>query len=138
VYIQVWKTAATFDPRRASAWSWLALLTRSRAIDRMRADGAYRDTVDELQRSASRSTTADDSCGSALQDVARSERAEVVHAALRELPGDQRRALELAFFGGLTHREIAERAEIPLGTVKSRIRTALLTLRQRLETEFQG
>ncbi|HET6617635.1 MAG TPA: sigma-70 family RNA polymerase sigma factor [Gemmatimonadota bacterium] len=135
VYLQVWKTAGSFDPERGSAWSWLALLTRSRAIDRMRADGSYRDAVDDLQRIATRSSM-EESDGNLLQDIARSERAEVIHAALRDLPGDQRRALELAFFGGLSHREIADRTETPLGTVKTRIRTALLKLRERLETEF--
>lgn len=136
VYLQVWKTAGSFDPQRGSAWSWLALLTRSRAIDRMRADGSYRDAVDDLQRIATRTSMEDETDGNLLQDVARSERAEVVHAALRDLPGDQRRALELAFFGGLSHREIADRTETPLGTVKTRIRTALLKLRERLETEL--
>ena len=136
VYLQVWKTAGSFDPERGSAWSWLALLTRSRAIDRMRADGSYRDAVDDLQRIASRTSMEEEPDGNLLQDIARSERAEVVHAALRDLPGDQRRALELAFFGGLSHREIADRTETPLGTVKTRIRTALLKLRERLETEL--
>ena len=79
----------------------------------------------------------DDGDGNLFQDIARSERAEVVHTALRELPGDQRRALELAFFGGLSHREIAERTETPLGPVKTRIRTALLKLRERLATELE-
>lgn len=136
VYLQVWKTAGSFDPQRGSAWSWLALLTRSRAIDRMRADGSYRDAVEDLQRTATRTSMEEGTEGNHLQDIARSERAEVVHAALRDLPGDQRRALELAFFGGLSHREIAERTETPLGTVKTRIRTALLKLRERLETEL--
>ncbi|HEY7471174.1 MAG TPA: sigma-70 family RNA polymerase sigma factor [Gemmatimonadota bacterium] len=138
VYVQVWNTAASFDPLRASAWSWLALLTRGRAIDRMRAEGSQRDASEDVQRLASRATTADEPDGNPMHDVARSERAEVVHAALRELPGDQRRALELAFFGGLTHREIAERTDTPLGSVRTRIRTALLELRERLEAEIGG
>ena len=135
VYLQVWKTAGSFDPQRASAWSWLALLTRSRAIDRMRADGSYRDAVEDLQRVSARAASeAPD--GNLLQDVSRSERAAIVHSALRELPGDQRRALELAFFGGLSHREIAERTDTPLGTVKTRIRASLFKLRELLETEL--
>ena len=137
VYLQVWKTAGSFDPQRASAWSWLALLTRSRAIDRMRADGSYRDAVEDLQRVATRATSGGESEGNLLQDISRSERAGVVHTALRELPGDQRRALELAFFGGLSHREIAERTDTPLGTVKTRIRTGLQKLRERLGTELE-
>ena len=135
VYVQVWNSAASFDPRRASAWSWLALLTRSRAIDRMRAEGSYRAVVDDLERSGSPAAEATEADASPVRDIARSEEAEVVRAALRELPREQRHALELAFFGGLTHREIAERTDTPLGTVKTRIRTALLKLRERLEVE---
>ncbi|CAN5870511.1 sigma-70 family RNA polymerase sigma factor [soil metagenome] len=136
VYAQVWKTAGTFDPERGSAWSWLALLTRSRAIDRMRAEDTYRGAVDAVMR---RQPYFDPpvSGGRPHQEAAASERAGIVRAALGELPGDQRRALELAFFGGLTHREIADRTDTPLGTVKTRIRTAILKLRERLEPELE-
>ncbi|HET6360692.1 MAG TPA: sigma-70 family RNA polymerase sigma factor, partial [Gemmatimonadota bacterium] len=129
VYIQVWRTARGYDPGRGSAWSWLALLTRGRAIDRMRADGSYRDAIADLVLHQSDSI---EPAGPPRCDVAHMERAETVREALRALPGDQRRALELAFFGGLTQREIAYRIGTPLPTVKSRIRTALTRLRERL------
>lgn len=138
VYVQVWKSAASFDPLRASPWSWLALLTRSRAIDRMRAEGSYRAVVDDLERSGSPEAEAAEQGASPLRDIARVEDTEVIHAAMRELPREQRHALELAFFGGLTHREIAERTDTPLGTVKTRIRTGLLKLRERLEVKSGG
>jgi RNA polymerase sigma-70 factor (ECF subfamily) len=137
VYMQVWKMAGTFDPERGSAWSWLALLTRSRAIDRMRADGSYHDAVDDLMRRQTLSDRPRVAGGHQHQEAAASERAERIRAALGALPGDQRRALELAFFGGLTHREIAERTDTPLGTVKTRIRTALLRLREPLKPELE-
>ena len=137
VYMQVWKTARSFDPERGSAWSWLALLTRSRAIDRMRADGSYRDAVDDLMRRQPLSDPPREPGEQPHQEAARSEQAEIVRAALGGLPRDQRRALELAFFSGLTHREIAERTSTPLGTVKTRIRTAILKLRERLEPELE-
>ena len=138
VYVQVWKSAAGSDPLRASPWSWLALLTRSRAIDRMRAEGSYRAVVDDLERSGSPEAEAAEPGASPLRDIARAEETEVIHAAMRELPREQRHALELAFFGGLTHREIAERTDTPLGTVKTRIRTGLLKLRERLEVKSGG
>jgi len=137
VYMQVWKTAGGFDPKRSSAWSWLALLTRSRAIDRMRAEGSYRDAVDDLMRREPLSEPPVEPSGHPHQDAAASERAELVRAALSWLPGDQRRALELAFFGGLTHREIAELTDTPLGSVKTRIRTSMLKLRERLGPELE-
>jgi RNA polymerase sigma-70 factor (ECF subfamily) len=137
VYLQVWKTAGSFDPERGSAWSWLALLTRSRAIDRMRAEGSYRDAVDDLMLRQPLSDPPGGPGGRPHQEAAASERAELVRAALGLLPGDQRRALELAFFGGLTHREIAERTDTPLGTVKTRIRTAMQKLRECLEPELE-
>lgn len=135
VYIQVWRTARGFDPQRGSAWSWLALLTRSRAIDRMRSDGSYRDAIEELARQSNAVPAG--AVELPHDSASHSERAELVRAALGGLPGDQRRALEMAFFGGLTHREIAERTGTPLGTVKTRIRTALMKLRDRLEPELQ-
>ena len=131
VYIQVWKTARGYEPGLGSAWAWLALLTRGRAIDRMRADGSYRDAIADL---VLHQPFADpiEPTGPPRCDVAHLQRAETVREALRALPGDQRRALELAFFGGLTQREIAYRIDTPLPTVKSRIRTALMRLRERL------
>jgi RNA polymerase sigma-70 factor (ECF subfamily) len=129
VYIHVWKTARGYDPGRGSAWSWLALLTRRRAIQRMRADGSYRDAIADL---ALHQPDPIEPAGPTRSDVAHLERAETVRDALRALPGDQRRALELAFFGGLTQREIANRIDTPLPTIKTRIRTALTRLRERL------
>lgn len=130
VYIQVWRTARGYDPGLGSAWSWLALLTRSRAIDRMRADGSYRDAIAEL---ALQQPFPDPTVPAAQpRDVPCREWSGRVREALRELPGDQRRALELAFFGGLTQREIAYRIDTPVPAVKARVRTALMRLIERL------
>lgn len=135
VYLQVWKSADSFDPERGSAWSWLALLTRSRAVDRMRAEGSYRGAIEGVEREPSLTPVANPT-GSPHAQAMRSERSELVHGAVSRLPPDQREALELAFFGGLTHREIADRTETPLGTVKSRIRSGLSKLRDHLEPEL--
>jgi RNA polymerase sigma-70 factor, ECF subfamily len=129
VYIQVWRTARGYDPGLGSAWSWLALLTRGRAIGRMRADGSYRDAIAEL---VVHQPFPEPLEAPGPREVTHLERAETVREALRALPGDHRRALELAFFGGLSQREIAYRIGTPLPTVKSRIRTALTRLRERL------
>ena len=131
VYIQVWRTARGYDPGRGSAWSWLALVTRGRAIDRMRADGSYRDAIADLVLHQPFPDPIEP-VGPSRSEVAHFERAETVREALRALPGDQRRALELAFFGGMTQREIAYRIDAPLPAVKGRIRTALMRLRERL------
>lgn len=131
VYVQVWRTAGTFDSSRSSAWSWLAMLARSRAVDRMRADGSYRGALDDLTREPESAAVGNPVEGPE-RAAERTERGELVRRALRELPPDQRRALEMAFFGGLTHSEIAERINTPLGTVKTRIRTAMMKLRETL------
>lgn len=128
VYVQVWRTAASFDPTRGSAWSWLALAARSRAIDRLRAERSYRGALDGLELEPQAG-----GAGNPEQHTMLAERGAMVRAALADLVPAQRRALELAFFGGLSHSEIAEQTDTPLGTVKTRIRTAL----QRLERALQ-
>jgi RNA polymerase sigma-70 factor (ECF subfamily) len=131
VYIQVWRTARGYDPGLGSAWSWLALLTRGRAISRRRADGSFRDAVAEIVLHQ----PFPDSIEPVVpprDGVAPLERSATVREALRALPGDQRRALELAFFGGLTQREIAYRIDTPLPAVRARVRVALSRLTDRL------
>ena len=130
LYIRVWNTAQSFDPAREVPWPWLALLTRRLAIERMREDGTYPVGLDASRRGAS---SAPVRSSSRPED---SQRAEIVRAELHALPGDQRRALELAFFGGLTQREIAERTGTPLEAVRTRIRAALVQLSERLDPEI--
>ena len=134
VFLQVWQKAARFDPGRGDALAWLLTLARSRAIDRLRSRGAAR----------RRETGLDDGHDSPSSDPgpeARSslaQRAALVRDALAELPDEQREVLELAYFEGLTHSEIAERLSQPLGTAKSRIRLALAHLRRSLEPGVGG
>jgi len=136
VYVQVWRTADSFDPGRASAWSWLALLARSRAVDRARADGSYRDAVERLEERRARAPIGEPGGTNPEREAARGERADLLRRAVDELPAPQKEALELAFFGGLTHREVADRTDAPLGTVKSRIRSAIGKLRDALGPIF--
>ena len=137
VYVQVWQSAAAFDPNRGSGWSWLAMMARSRAVDRIRADGSYRGTLDRIL--AAPATAPAGNSGDAPDRAAvRNERGEMVRRAMERLPGEQRDALMMAFFGGYSHREIAERTAIPLGTVKTRIRTAMMNLKDILTPTMDG
>ena len=126
VYLQVWRTAGSYDAARGSAWSWLALIARSRAIDRLRSERSYREALDEVEREPELASGSRDD---PARDAGAAEERRAILEAMARLPEEQRAAVELAFFGGLSHREIAERTKTPLGTVKTRIRTGL----QRLE-----
>lgn len=131
VFMVLWEKAALFEPERGSAFAWAVTLTRNRAIDRLRT---RRRRTALLEASA----VADLGYESRAQEMGSDERAaagddaRLVRAALAELPADQKSAVELAFFSGLTQQEIAERLKEPLGTVKARIRRGLLRLRDRL------
>jgi len=127
VFSQAWRQAARYESRRGNVIAWLLNLTRSRAIDRLRGR-------------RSRPEAASDSLALEMPDLAPpiderlalSGRAAEIRAAVDELSVLQRMAIELAFYEGLTHVEIAERLELPLGTVKTRIRQGLLKLKDRL------
>ena len=126
VFIQVWKRAADFDESRGRPFTWLVTLARSRAIDRLRA-------LDSRQRTANESVLdVPERVSDAAEDAFKSEQREVVRDALDELPAEQREALVLAYFEGLTQSEIAARLGAPLGTVKTRMRSGMIKLRELL------
>jgi RNA polymerase sigma-70 factor (ECF subfamily) len=127
VFIQVWKTAANFDESRGRPFTWLVTLARSRAIDRLRALGSRQRVADEAMQEAAPESVSDSEA-----DALQSEQREVVRDALRELPSEQREALVLAYFEGLTQTEIAARLNAPLGTVKTRMRSGMIKLRELL------
>jgi RNA polymerase sigma-70 factor, ECF subfamily len=128
VFVYVWRAAATFDGRRGSVLAWLLVATRSRAIDRLRASrSGTRGRLRPLDGAPEAASSEDIEGG-----VAGREWETLCRSALRELPEDQRRALELAYFEGLTQQEIAERTRTPLGTVKTRVRLGLMKLRERI------
>jgi RNA polymerase sigma-70 factor (ECF subfamily) len=134
VFWQVWREAERYDGQRGSLGAWLATIARSRAIDALRARRtapSVGDNVDETPLAAD--PAADPEMQASLE-----QRAELVRAALAGLPADQRTALELSFFNGLSHGEIAEQLHEPLGTVKTRIRSAMLRLRERLHPLLGG
>jgi len=134
VFWQVWRDAERYDAQRGSVGAWIATVTRSRAIDALRA----RRGTPAAEEDVEKALLAADPTGDPEMQTTLGQRAEFVRAALEDLPSDQRMALELSFFSGLSHAEIAERLQEPLGTVKTRIRLALLRLRERLRPLLGG
>jgi RNA polymerase sigma-70 factor (ECF subfamily) len=128
VFSQAWTQAGRYDAARGSVLGWLLTLARSRAIDRLRG----RKTRLEPALDDTRLGEIPDAGIPADEQLAWAGRAAQVRAALEGLTMLQRMAIELAFYEGLTHAEIAERLELPLGTVKTRIRQGLLKLRDQL------
>jgi RNA polymerase sigma-70 factor (ECF subfamily) len=119
-FVEVWRRGAEYDASRGGPIAWILTIARTRAIDRLRARDSSART--EAQVAAQ---PAPPRAPSALELVERRQERERVQAALAALPEEQRAALELAYFEGLTHREIADRTQTPLGTVKTRLRLAL-------------
>ena len=133
-FAQLWEHGDRYDPGRASPFSYLMTVARSRAIDRARAAGRHRLALSEADEALLEALAAGGpSSPSPLTMLIRSESRSHVDGALAALPIEQREALELAYFEGLSHREVAERLHAPLGTVKTRIRQGLLRLRDALE-----
>lgn len=131
VFLTLWENAASFDASRGAAFSWAVTLTRNRSIDRLR-------TRTNRARLLGSSVPDDLGYGSnagilGADDWAElGERADAVRSAMDGLPAEQRNALELAFFSGLTQKEISEKLSEPIGTVKARIRRGLIKLRDAL------
>lgn len=135
---QAWRQASRFAAERGSVATWLLTIARSRALDRLRATRRLREETLEDSRGEVRGGEASSAAATIAapndpsRDVEQHERATLVRAALSELPNEQREALELGYFGGLSQSEIAERTGQPLGTVKTRMRLAMMKLRDRL------
>lgn len=130
-FVTLWEKAATFEHERGTAFSWAVTLVRNRAIDRVRM---RRRRAELLAESAPGDLGLDEDRGasSGSEAAATSDDARVLRDAVATLPAEQKRALELAYFSGLTQEEIAQKLREPLGTVKARIRRGLLKLRDSL------
>ena len=130
VFLQVWRRAAEFDEARGRAFTWLATLTRNRAIDRLRAlktrGWLAQDTAETLAEEASDAAT----------EALKSEQHAILRRALADLPEEQQRTLYLAYFQGLTQSEIAAKLGDPLGTVKTRMRSGMIRLRDALREKL--
>jgi len=130
VFVQIWDKAVTFDVTLGTPFQWAVSITRNRSIDRLRARQRRARLADELRGAASvESEPYDPSTAAGLDadDVAS------IRSAVDGLPSKQRRAIEMAYFGGLTHAEIADALGEPLGTIKARIRRGMLKLRESLQ-----
>ena len=126
VFLQVWRKATDFDENRGRPFTWLVTLARSRGIDRLRTLAARERVAETSAREVSEETS------DAATDAFKSEQRGLVTKALSQLPDEQKRPLMLAYFDGLTQSEIAARLGAPLGTVKTRMRTGLISLRELL------
>jgi len=124
VFLQVWRRAKDFDENRGRPFTWLVTLARSRGIDRLRSL-ASRERVAVAEANERTEEVSD-----AASDAIKSERLGVVNSALADLPEDQKRPLMLAYFDGLTQSEIATKLNVPLGTVKTRMRSGMMKLRE--------
>jgi RNA polymerase sigma-70 factor, ECF subfamily len=134
VFLQIWSRAATYNPEQSTVFSWTVLLTRSRVIDRLRARKRRLRVVDSATGDEDADVADASTMESAADTADKNDEAARVRSVLNNLPSEQREAIELAFFGDLTHHEIAARLGEPLGTIKARIRRGLLKLRERLRT----
>lgn len=123
IFFQVWKAPGVFEQGRGSLGAWLAVVARNRAVDVLRRRKPSDPVEDVVLASAT----------NLASEVERNTMMDKVRSVLNGLPSEQQRSVELAFFEGLTHSEIAARTGDPLGTVKTRIRSALITLRKAVE-----
>jgi len=129
VFVQIWEKAATFDPLIGVPFYWAIRITRNRAIDRLRARQRRSRLIDELESLKEVESTVAIRPQSAMLTEQESG---AVRSAVNELPAEQRKAIEMAFFRGMTHSEIAEALKEPPGTIKARIRRGMLKLKDSL------
>lgn len=134
VYTQVWRQAVNYDTRRGTPLAWLTTIARSRAIDRLRSGWQ------DQQRKESLDALGDAPAGAANPEetTVASERQRFVRAALQSLTPEQREVIELAYYSGLSHSEIAAKLNQPLGTVKTRTRLGMIKLRETLGPMLGG
>lgn len=126
VFLHLWRNAGRFDSGRGSLSGWLLVMARNRGISRLRVRSGREVLEEEDGDYANYFVSAENQ----EEEAARMQTRGIVKAALDRLPAEQRKAIELAYFEGMSQSEIAERTGIPLGTVKTRVRAAMQTLKQ--------
>jgi RNA polymerase sigma-70 factor (ECF subfamily) len=120
VFLRIWQAVGSYRAERGTVRTWILSIVRNRAIDQLRANAARRRMHEKIEASAPRSHQSE-----AFTETWRTSRQEQLHETLKALPPEQSRILELAYFSGYTHAEIAGFLKIPLGTVKGRLRLGL-------------
>lgn len=130
-FLKIWNGAAAFDPARGSARTWLLTAVRNRAIDKFR--GRRSRSAHETDFEAVEPVPAEPRGFDPWDEIALAAEQQAVRSAVASLPVEQRQAVELAYFGGYSQREIAEMTKVPVSTVKGRMRLALEKLRSYLE-----
>ncbi|MDQ3912838.1 MAG: sigma-70 family RNA polymerase sigma factor [Actinomycetota bacterium] len=129
-FLKVWRSAASFRPERGSVRTWLLSIVHNRGIDQLRSLASRRRTQEKVEASTPKSQPSE-----AFAQSWRNSQREQVREALRTLPKDQLKILELAYFSGYTHVEIAELLDVPLGTVKGRMRLGLKKIRAYFDSQ---
>lgn len=134
VFLQIWEKAPLYDPTRGKPLTWAVTLTRNKSIDRLRSLQRRHRLQEEVEREAEAGEHFDDR--SSLDAVDSVEKGQLVRDAILHLSPEQRKAIELAFFSGMTQTEIADHLEEPLGTIKARIRRGMMKLRDVIEPQL--
>lgn len=130
VFVQVWNKAGDFDPALGTPLHWTLSITRHRCIDRLRSRQRRSRLTEQMTEEADIGSVPSNR---APEHLLSTVELTAVREAVQSLPEDQRAAIEMAFFGGLSHAEIAESLNEPLGTVKARIRRGMMKLREQLQ-----
>ena len=128
VFVQIWEKAPLYDSARGKPLTWAVTMTRNKAIDRLRSQQRRNRLRDEMETHASIFEEFSDR--SSLDEVQSAEKGEMIRRAIQQLSKEQRQAIDLAFFSGLSQSEIAERIGEPLGTIKARIRRGMMKLKE--------
>lgn len=134
VYMQVWRQAARYDRTRGKTLAWVVTIARSRAIDRLRSlrqEEMRKESLDATEHGLHLVAKFED-------PTVEPERQRIVRGALASLPPEQREVIEMAYYLGLSHSEIAARLGQPLGTVKTRTRLGMMKLREQLKDSYRG
>jgi RNA polymerase sigma-70 factor (ECF subfamily) len=127
VFVQIWEKASLYDPLRGKPLTWAITLTRNKAIDRLRSLQRRNRVRDQMEAQASIFEEFSDK--SSLDELDSVEKGVIIRKAILDLSQDQRKAIELAFFSGMSQSEIAEALNEPLGTIKARIRRGMMKLK---------
>jgi len=137
VFIKIWENAESYASRKGSVYSWITAITRNLAIDKIRSK-EYRDGLQKSEASEDVAGYDSPADRNGLQSILLDETAERVTKAMNQIPPEQKLVIEMSFFEGMTHTEISEALELPLGTIKTRMRQGLIKLHRLLEQYNDG